>query len=73
LCSGILVPTALIHGGFIMLTVTIKEGQKLYIGDDIVVHLRPESIGSRQAKLSVEAPKDVVILREQLKGLDLKQ
>ncbi|WP_415884733.1 carbon storage regulator [Neptuniibacter sp. QD37_6] len=51
-----------------MLTVTIKEGQKLYIGDDIVVHLHPESVGSRQVKLSVDAPKDVTILREKLKA-----
>lgn len=50
-----------------MLTVTVKEGQKLYIGDDIVVHLQPDSIGSRQVKLSVDAPKDVTILREKLK------
>lgn len=65
--SGIVVPTALIHGGFIMLTVTVKEGEKLYIGDEIVVHLHYDSIGSRKAKLSVEAPRDVVILREKLK------
>ena len=53
-----------------MLTVTIKEGQKLYIGDDIVVHLRPESIGSRQVKLSVDAPKGIEILREKLKEME---
>lgn len=50
-----------------MLTVTVKEGEKLYIGDEIVVHLHYDSIGSRKAKLSVEAPRDVVILREKLK------
>lgn len=52
-----------------MLTVTVKEGQKLYIGDDIVVHLHPESVGSRQVKLSVEAPTDIKILREKLKAM----
>jgi carbon storage regulator CsrA len=51
-----------------MLTVTVKEGQKLYISDDIAVHLRTDSVGSRQVKLSVEAPKEVAILREKLKA-----
>ncbi|EAR62039.1 carbon storage regulator [Neptuniibacter caesariensis] len=51
-----------------MLTVTVKEGQKLYIGDDIIVHLHHDSIGSRQVKLSVDAPEDVTILREKLKA-----
>ena len=50
-----------------MLTLTVKEGQKLYIGDDIVVHLHPDSVGSRQVRLSVETPKEVEILRDKLK------
>jgi carbon storage regulator CsrA len=52
-----------------MLTITVKEGQKLYIGDNIIVHLRPDSVGSNQVKLSVDAPKDVKILREKLKAI----
>lgn len=51
-----------------MLTLTVKEGQKLYIGDDIIVHLHPDSVGSRKVKLSVQAPKEVEILREKLKA-----
>lgn len=48
-----------------MLVLTIKEGEKLYIGDNIV--LLATAIGSK-VKISVEAPKEIVILREKLKN-----
>ncbi|WP_415895815.1 carbon storage regulator [Neptuniibacter sp. PT34_22] len=55
-----------------MLTVTIKEGEPLFIGDDIVVYFEPAP-SRRQAKISVDAPKDVEVLREKLKNSGRKQ
>lgn len=55
-----------------MLTVTIKEGEPLFIGDDIVIYFEPAP-SKRQAKISVDAPKDVEVLREKLKAAKLKQ
>ena len=48
-----------------MLNLTIKNGEKLCIGDDIVITVSKGS-GSNQHRVSVTAPHDVSILREKL-------
>lgn len=48
-----------------MLVLERNWGQKILIGDDIVVVLS-HPIGKRGAKISIQAPKDVQILREEI-------
>lgn len=48
-----------------MLVVTRKVGEKLLIGNDVVVHL--VRVGANQARIGVDAPKTATILREELK------
>ncbi|MEH6650507.1 MAG: carbon storage regulator [Motiliproteus sp.] len=48
-----------------MLTITRKESQTVTIGDDVVVTASQTRRGS--VRLNVEAPKDVTILRGELK------
>jgi carbon storage regulator CsrA len=47
-----------------MLSITRKDGQSFYIGDDIVVTLTRASKGS--AVISIKAPNDVAIMRTEL-------
>ena len=47
------------------LVITRKNGQALHIGDDIKVTVYTDPQSS-QVKLAIEAPKEVVILREEL-------
>jgi len=51
-----------------MLTLTVKENGKVYIGDDIVVSVRHAHRG-KSIKVSIDAPQEVKILREELKDL----
>ncbi|WP_313528409.1 carbon storage regulator [Anaerotignum sp.] len=48
-----------------MLVLQRKIGQSIYIGDDIKVTI--QDISSDKVKISVEAPKDITIIREELK------
>jgi carbon storage regulator CsrA len=48
-----------------MLNLTIKDGEKLFIEDDIVITISKGS-GSNQHRVGVTAPHDVSILREKL-------
>ena len=47
-----------------MLVVTLKEGEKVLIGENISVKV--VEIQGAQIKLGIEAPADVLILREKL-------
>lgn len=47
-----------------MLVLTVKIGEKLYIGDDIQIVVTQRD--SRHLKIGIEAPKDVRIVREKL-------
>ena len=51
------------------LVLTRNSGQSVLIGNDIVVKVDIKP-GSRQVKLSIEAPKDMLILREELAQLN---
>ena len=48
-----------------MLVLERNWGEKILIGDDIVVVLS-HPIGKRGAKISIQAPKDVQILRSEI-------
>jgi carbon storage regulator len=47
-----------------MLVLTLKEGEKILIGDKITVKV--VEIRGTQIKLGIEAPDDVLVLREKL-------
>lgn len=48
-----------------MLILQRKEGQAIYIGDDIVITLVSSEKG--RARIAIQAPSDVSILREELR------
>ncbi|WMI81011.1 carbon storage regulator [Anaerotignum sp. MB30-C6] len=48
-----------------MLVLQRKTGQSIYIGDDIKITI--QDITSDKVKISIEAPKDIPIVREELK------
>ncbi len=48
-----------------MLVLQRKIGQSIYLGDDIIITI--QDISSDKVKISIDAPKDVVIMREELK------
>lgn len=50
-----------------MLVLSRKIGEKITIGDDIVITL-VDIIDNRKIRLGIEAPKDVPILRNELLG-----
>lgn len=51
-----------------MLVLTRKADEKicLHIGDDVEIEITVVSVGARQVKLGVEAPKQVIVLRGEL-------
>ena len=51
-----------------MLVLTRKPEQSIIIGTDIVVKVL--SVDGDHVKIGIEAPKDVLILREELTGRD---
>ncbi|MDP6968803.1 MAG: carbon storage regulator [Gammaproteobacteria bacterium] len=48
-----------------LLVLTRNSGQSVLIGDDIVIKVDLRK-GSRQVKLTIDAPSDKLILREEL-------
>ncbi len=53
-----------------MLILTRRKGEALKIGEDI--ELRVLEVNGNQVRIGIEAPKDVVILRTELKPRDPK-
>jgi carbon storage regulator len=47
-----------------MLVVTVKEHEKVLVGDEVKIMVL--EIRGKQIRLGIEAPPDVVILREKL-------
>ena len=47
-----------------MLTLTRQTGQSIHIGNEIIIHV--SDISGGQAKISIEAPKKIKILRSEL-------
>jgi len=56
------------QGGFNMLVLTRKVGEKIYLGDDIVITVT--AISGQQIRLGITAPLDVPILRNELVARD---
>ena len=54
-----------------MLVLTRKEGEQIRIGDDIVVTV--VRTGGDKIRLGIEAPSDKVILRSELKSVELPE
>jgi carbon storage regulator len=52
-----------------MLALSRKVGERILIGDDIVVTVL--AVRGRQVCLGIEAPKSIPILREELREMDL--
>ena len=50
------------------LVLSRNESQAIFIGDDITVRIT--AVRGKQVKLSIEAPDDIVILREELEHYD---
>lgn len=48
-----------------MLVLQRKIGQSIYVGEDIKITI--QDITSDKVKISIEAPKDITIMREELK------
>ena len=51
-----------------MLILTRKEGQKIQIGPDITITLVEIQRGSRGVRLGIDAPRDVMIERDNAKN-----
>ncbi len=47
-----------------MLVVTLKEGERVLIGDNVLIMI--VEIHGRQVRLGIEAPQEVLILREKV-------
>ncbi len=48
-----------------MLVLQRKIGQSIYIGEDIIITI--QDITSDKVKISIDAPKNITIMREELK------
>ena len=59
------------HGrGFCMLALTRKIGEKLHVGNDITIEVR--RVTGNRVTLSIDAPRNVCILRSELRDAALK-
>ena len=50
-----------------MLIISRKKGERIFIGDDVVIEVMQCSYGSSIVKIGIEAPVTVKVLREELK------
>jgi carbon storage regulator len=48
-----------------MLAVTVKKGEPIWVGDDIVVFVL--EVHGKQIRVGIDAPKDVRILRDDVR------
>lgn len=53
-----------------MLSLTRKIGEKLHVGNDITIEVR--RVTGNRVTLSIDAPRNVCILRSELRGAALK-
>ena len=47
-----------------MLIITRRTGERIMVGDDVVVHVL--DVGGGSVRIGIEAPRDVTVLREEL-------
>jgi carbon storage regulator len=48
-----------------MMVMRRREGEKILIGDDIVIHI--EHIGRNKVKIAIDAPRELSIVAEEMK------
>ena len=53
-----------------MLILTRKQGERTFIGDDIIVTIL--AIKGHQVRIGIEAPEDITILREEVRDRNLE-
>lgn len=53
-----------------MLVLSRKQGQRMIVGDDIVITIT--RIGSRSVRIGVDAPEHIKVLRGELEAIDLR-
>jgi len=58
--------TKLLGNGTIMLILTRRTNERIFIGDDIVLVVL--GVENNRVKLGIEAPADVTILREEIRN-----
>ena len=52
-------------GDRIMMVMRRREGEKILIGEDIVIHI--EHIGRNKVKIAIDAPRELSIVAEEMK------
>jgi carbon storage regulator len=50
-----------------MMVMRRREGEKILIGDDIVIHI--EHIGRNKVKIAIDAPRELSIVAEEMKAI----
>lgn len=50
-----------------MMVMRRREGEKILIGDDIVIHI--EHIGRNKVKIAINAPRELSIVAEEMKTI----
>ncbi len=48
------------------LTVTRRPGERIFVGDDVIVELVEWSRSEMKARIAITAPRDMPILREEI-------
>lgn len=54
-----------------MLILTRRKGERVMIGKDVVIEVT--ALGGNDVKLGISAPKEVIILREEIIGREVKK
>ena len=49
-----------------MLVITLKDGESVYIGDDIRIEMDRCIDDGKSTRLRIDAPREVIVLREEL-------
>jgi carbon storage regulator len=50
-----------------MMVMRRREGEKILIGDDIVIHI--SHIGRNKVKIAIDAPRELLIVAEEMKAV----
>jgi carbon storage regulator len=50
-----------------MMVMRRREGEKILIGEDIVIHI--EHIGRNKVKIAIDAPRELPIVAEEMKAI----
>jgi len=53
-----------------MLILTMRPGEKIHLGDNVVMHYLRNNNGTDQVSIGFDAPRDFIILRDKIKIKD---